>query len=290
MNSLLKRPQMIVGLSIALLFAIVALFGRFFMPNDPLATNVLNTLAPMSTQYPLGTDDLGRCVLSRLIAGCGTTLSVALMIEFSVFLIGFVIGMLAGYLGKFVDTVIVGMIDVLLAFPSIILALVIAGVMGAGLVNLMIAMILVYWVEYARVTRSVVIQLKEKKFVTAAKAVGGTPLSIIRRHILPNALPHLVAYLALNMAYIIIGISSMSFIGLGAEPSTPEWGSILSDSRAYMNTNPQMLIGALVCIALSVSCFQMIGEAMRDSLNPRHVHLPRSVRRKLAHKKGGRDA
>ena len=280
----LKSPQMIIGLSIALFFVIIAIFAPFIMPNDPLATNMQNVTAPMSHEYPLGTDDLGRCVFSRLIAGCSTTLGAALIIELVTFAIGISLGVLAGYFGRVLEVFVVGVIDILLAFPSLILALVIAGIMGPGLPNLMIAMILVYWVEYARVSRSMIMSLKEKTFVDAAIAIGSKPFAIIWRHILPNSIPSFISLLSLNMASIILGLSSMSFIGLGVQPPTPEWGAILEDSRAYMNTNPQMLIGAIICIVLSVACFQMIGEALRDSLNPRRPHLPIINKKRISHR------
>ena len=280
MKRLFKSPLFTIGFIILSFFLTVAVFGLFLAPNDPEKTDIYNILASPSAVYPLGTDDLGRCILSRIITGCRTTLGAAIAVESAIFVLGTLIGITAGYFGGKAEAAIVGVIDVFLAFPSLILALVVAGLLGQGLGNLTTAMICVYWVEHARVARSMVRTLKEKQYIIASRALGTSDPKILFRHILPHIMPSMLVYSVLNMPSVIIGISSMSFIGLGVNPPAAEWGSMLNEARAYMNTNPLMMIVLICCIMLSVACFQMIGESMRDVFDPRHSQLGIKRRRR----------
>lgn len=273
LGKLRANPLFIAGMILALFFAGVSLTGHWFIPHDPLKTDIGNTLAPPGGDYPLGTDTLGRCVFSRLVAGSRITLGAALTTEILILTIGIFAGVTAGYFGGLADAVLLTVIDILLAFPSIILALVIAGRRGAGLDNLILAFIAVYWVEPARIARSLARSAREKEFVLSSRAVGSGSFKIIRLHILPHVLPDMIIYGALNMSSIIIGISSLSFLGLGVKPPAPEWGALLSEGRSYMRENPLMILAAVGCIMLSAACFQFIGEALRDALNPRKSHL-----------------
>jgi ABC-type dipeptide/oligopeptide/nickel transport system permease subunit len=278
----LHSPLFAVGFMIALLLCAVALFGGMFSPNDPLAVDFQNTLLPPGAEFPLGTDNLGRCVLSRLLSGAGLTLGSALAVEGFTFVFGLLTGLLAGYFGKITDGVILVVIDTLLAFPSIILALVIAGILGAGLSNLILAMCCVYWVGHARIARSLTRSVREKTFVLAAKASGSGHLQIMLRKILPHILPQMIVYSTLNVSSIIIGISSLSFVGLGVRPPAPEWGASLNEARAYMGDNPIMLIAAIVCVLFSVAGFQLMGEGLRDALEVRGSQIFRDGRRRDA--------
>ncbi|MDR3171674.1 MAG: ABC transporter permease [Treponema sp.] len=273
LNKLFHNPLFIVGASLVLFFVLVLILGPWLSPQDPIKTNIWNILAPPGAGYPLGTDELGRCILSRLIAGSRTTLGAALVVEALIFILGTLIGVVAGYLGGFIDAVVLTIIDILLAFPSIILALVIAGILGSGLTNLMLAMVSVYWVEHARIARSISRSVREKEFVLSSRALGSGTLRIIRLHILPHVLPNMLVYGTLHISSVIIGISSMSFIGLGVKPPAPEWGALLAEGRGYMRENPHMLIATIACIMLSAVCFQLLGEALRDALSPRVSHL-----------------
>ncbi|MDR3341584.1 MAG: ABC transporter permease [Treponema sp.] len=272
-NKLFHNPLFILGASLALFFVLVLILGPWLSPQDPIKTNIWNMLAQPGAGYPLGTDELGRCILSRLIAGSRTTLGAALVVEVLIFILGTLIGVIAGYLGGFIDAVVLTIIDILLAFPSIILALVIAGLLGSGLTNLMLAMVSVYWVEHARIARSLSRSVREKEFVLSSRALGSGTLRIIRLHILPHVLPNMLVYGTLHISSVIIGISSLSFIGLGVKPPAPEWGALLAEGRGYMRENPQMLIATIACIMLSAVCFQLLGEALRDALSPRVSHL-----------------
>ncbi|MDR2484238.1 MAG: ABC transporter permease subunit [Treponema sp.] len=273
MKKLLHSSLFIAAAALAFFFLLAALLGPFLAPHNPVETNIYAVLAPPGGDYPLGTDDLGRCILSRIIYGCRTTLGAALLVEALILVIGTAAGCCAGFLGGVLDGVVVTVIDILLSFPSIILALVIAALLGPGLTNLMIAMTAVYWVEPARIARSVARSLREKEFVTAARASGSGKRRILMLHILPHVLPPILVFGALNTGWIITGISSLSFIGLGVQPPVPEWGAILTEGRAYMQINPLTLMVTILGIVLSIACFQLLGEALRDALNPRTSHL-----------------
>lgn len=272
-GKLSRNPLFIAGGIFALFFVVLSLAGQWLVPNDPVKTDIWNTLAPPGGDYPLGTDNLGRCILSRLIAGSRITLGTALVIEALVLMTGILTGTAAGYFGGIADEILLIVIDILLAFPSIILALVIAGLLGAGLANLVIAFVSVYWVESARVARNIARSVREKDFILSARASGSGAFKIIRLHILPHVFPNMLIYGTLNISSVIIGISSMSFLGLGVRPPAPEWGALLSEGRAYMRENPLMVLSAVGCIMLSAACFQFLGEALRDALNPRKSHL-----------------
>jgi peptide/nickel transport system permease protein len=273
MRKALRNPLFASGFVISLLLFVLALFGGVFAPNDPLSVDFYNTLAPPGGAFPLGTDNLGRCVLSRLLCGAGPTLGSALIVESFTLALGLSVGLVAGYFGKAADGAVLIIIDTLLAFPSIILALVIAGMLGTGLLNLILAMCAVYWVGHARMARSLARSIRGQTFVLAARASGSGSLSIILRKILPHILPQMIVYSALNASSVIIGISSLSFIGLGVRPPMPEWGASLNEARAYMDTNPQMLIAAIVCVLLAVAGFQLMGEGLRDVLSVRRPHI-----------------
>jgi peptide/nickel transport system permease protein len=270
---LLRRPLFAAGAALGLFFLFIALFGGFLMPRDPLQTDLTRILIPPDGAYPLGTDNLGRCVLSRLIAGCRTTLGAALVTEAAIFTLGLCLGTAAGYFGGLFDAFLLLVIDTLLAFPSLILALVIAGLLGQGLGNLILAMIAVYWVEYARLARSMTRSIREKTFVMAALASGSSSGGIILRHILPHVFPGMLVYGTLGMSHIIIGISSLSFIGLGVRPPFPEWGAMITEGRDYMGQSPLPLAATALCIICSVACFQFLGESLRDFLNPRQSQI-----------------
>jgi peptide/nickel transport system permease protein len=269
MGKLLASPLFIAGSLLALFFVSLALAGGCFIPNDPLKTDIWNILAPPGGNYPLGTDNLGRCIFSRLVAGSRLTLGTALLVETLILVIGILAGMAAGFFGGVIDEILLILIDILLAFPGIILALVIAGLLGAGLGSLVIAFVSVYWVEPARIARNISRSVREKDFILAARASGSGALKIVRVHLLPHVLPNMLIHGTLNISSIIIGVSSLSFIGLGVKPPAPEWGALLSEGRAYMRENPLMMLPAIGCIMLSAACFQFLGEALRDALNPR---------------------
>jgi peptide/nickel transport system permease protein len=257
-----------------LLLLCAAFLAPFFAPHDPLAVSLANTLSPPSAQYPLGTDELGRCILSRFMAGGRTTLGTAFFIELVILCAGMFLGISAGFLGGLFDAVLVSVIDILLAFPSIILALALSSVLGAGLHNLTLAMTAVYWVEHARIARSAAKVAREKDFVLSARALGCSPARILVRHILPEILPTMLVFGTLHIAHLITALSSLSFLGLGAQPPAPEWGALLAEQRGSLFENPLAAFAVLCALTLSCGCFQYAGEKARQKLNPRRSFLP----------------
>ncbi|MDR0526447.1 MAG: ABC transporter permease subunit [Spirochaetaceae bacterium] len=267
-----KTPRFVYALCAAapVILLSAAFFAPFFAPHNPLAVSLENTLAPPCAEYPLGTDELGRCILSRLMTGSRTTLGAAFIIEIIILVCGIFTGMFAGFAGGIFDAVFISIIDILLAFPSVIFALVLSGILGAGLHNVMIAMICVYWVEHARIARSACRALREKEFVLAARAIGCSNSRIIFKHILPEIIPGMLVFSTLHITHIIIALSSLSFLGLGVRPPAPEWGAMLSAQRNYLRENPAAALAVLACLALSAACFQFAGEKLRDVQNPRN--------------------
>ncbi len=261
----------LLGLVIILAVVAVAVFAPYLAPNDPVKVDLAQRLAPPGAPYPLGTDHLGRCLLSRLIYGTRVSLATAALALTAIMLISIPLGTLAGYCGGRVDNAIMRIVDVLLAFPGLILALVIAGTLGPGLLNVMLALSAVWWVGYARVIRGMVLSVKEKEFVLAARACGTREMGIITRHILPNVLSPVIVLATLDMGKLILAISGLSFLGLGAQPPTPEWGAMLNDGRPYMQVAPQLMVYPGLCIMTVVLAFNLLGDGLRDALDPRGI-------------------
>lgn len=268
-KKLLVDKLALAGLAIILLVVAVGIAAPYLAPNDPEKVILSQKLASSSAQYPLGTDPLGRCILSRLIHGTRLSLSTATIALVTIMLISIPLGTLSGYLGGWLDNLVMRVIDVLLAFPGLVLALVIAGVLGPGLLNVMLAIVAVWWVGYARVIRGMVLSVKEKEFVLAAKSSGTSHLGIILGHILPNVISPVIVLATLDMGSIILAISGLSFLGLGAQPPTPEWGAMLNDGRPYMQVAPLLMIYPGLAIMTLVLAFNLLGDGLRDALDPK---------------------
>ena len=238
-------------------------------PYDPAAQNPALRLSAATQAHLLGTDNLGRDVLSRLLFGSRWSLGTAAIGTVLIMTIGLAIGAAAGYYGGVVDDVVVLVIDVLLAFPSLVLALAIAGTLGPGIVNVMLGLVSVWWVGYARVVRGLVLSVRERQFVEAARCLGGHHRRILLRHILPNVLPPVVVLATLEMGGLILTISGLSFLGLGTQPPTPEWGAMLNDGRPFLFNAPQLMLYPGLAISLVVVGFNLLGDGLRDVLDPR---------------------
>jgi nickel ABC transporter permease subunit NikC len=269
LRDILKDRLAVIGLLIVTLIVAAGLLAPLLAPHDPLAVAIENRLAAPSRAYPLGTDFLGRCILSRLLYGTRVTLSTATLSLLSIVLISIPVGLISGYRGGWLDNLLMRIVDVFLAFPYMILSLVIAGMLGPGLTNVMLSVAAVWWVTYARVVRGIVLSLKEKEFVMAARASGTPEFLIIIRHILPNALSVIVVLGTLDMGKLILIISGLSFLGLGAQPPTPEWGQMLNEGRPYLQLEPQIMIFPGLAIMMTVMGFNLLGDALRDLLDPR---------------------
>ncbi|WP_223226047.1 nickel transporter permease [Sporomusa sp. GT1] len=259
----------ICGLLILLVFAGMALTAPYLSLHDPLAVQLGARLQNPSAQYPFGTDHLGRCIFSRVVYGAQVSLAAAGIVLASVLVISLPVGMFSGYTGGMADQIFMRIVDTILAFPLLILALAIAGFLGAGLVNVMLALAAVWWVSYARIVRGLTLAAKEKDFVMAARAAGTKTIPILYQHILPHVLGTVIVLATLDMGKLIMAVAGLSFLGLGAQPPTPEWGSMLNDGRPYFQAAPHVMLFPGLAIATVVLSCNLFGDALRDALNPR---------------------
>ncbi len=268
---LLKDRLALVGLIIIVVIVTAGMLAPRLAPHDPLHIDLSLRLEPPGKQFILGSDHLGRCVLSRLLYGTGVSLKTSFLVLGMIMTAGIFFGTLSGYCGGLIDNIIISVIDVLLAFPGLVLALAIAGMLGPSLTNVMIAIAAVHWVGYARIIRGMVISIKEKEYVLAARACGSNSLQIVIRHILPNILSPIIVLATLDMGSIILTISGLSFLGLGAQPPNPEWGAMLNDGRTYMQVAPWLMYFPGLAILVTVMAFNLMGDGLRDLFDPRSL-------------------
>ena len=271
MTEVLRRnPRILVGGVIIALLLFVAIAAPLVSPYDPTLVDVTTALLPPSLEHPLGTDDLGRDVLSRVIWGSRISLSVGLIAVSIGFLVGVSLGLLAGYVGGLLDLVAMRAIDTLLAFPALLLAISITAALGPQIQNAMIAIGIVAVPAYTRLTRAQVLSLREREFVLAARTIGATPLRVLLRHLFPNATNALVVQATLGIAAAILAEAALSFLGLGAQPPEPSWGQDINYNARYLsNFKWWMSVGPGTAIFLAVFAFNFLGDALRDALDPR---------------------
>ena len=267
---LVRRRGAMLGLAIVLAFVLIAVLAPVIAPQDPLETSWSAVRKAPSAQYLFGTDDIGRDVLSRVIWGARASLLAGLVSVCIAMALGVPIGLLAGYLGGWVDGVISRLTDSMLAVPFLILAIALAAFLGPSLTNAMIAIGVSSTPIFIRLTRGQVLSVKVEDFVEAARAVGNPPWRIALRHILPNILPPLIVQATLAIAAAIIAEASLSFLGLGQQPPAPSWGSMLNTAKNYVDNAPWMAIWPGVSIFLLVLSFNLLGDGLRDALDPKH--------------------
>jgi len=257
------------GVIIIFLLVFIAIFAPFIAPHDSVDQELKKRLSSPSSEYPLGTDHLGRCILSRLIYGARISLPIAMTVIGITFAIGVTIGAISGYLGGVTDEIIMRIVDVLLTFPGLILALAIIAALGPGIFNAMIALVVVGWAGYTRIVRGSVLSVKEKDFVEGVRALGASDFYILVRHILPNVIAPVIPLAMLGIGYVILAVAGLSFLGLGAQPPMPEWGAMLNDGRAFMRSAPHLMIFPGLAIMVTVLAFNLLGDGLRDALDPR---------------------
>jgi peptide/nickel transport system permease protein len=268
-KSMLHDPMTLIGMGIMAFIVLLMVIGPLIVPNDPLTAQMSQRLQPPSWQYPLGTDHLGRCIFSRLMAGARTTLGITGLVIASIAVIGVPLGLLTGYVGGRIDAIFMRLADGVGALPEFILAIAFAGFLGPNLTNLMLSIVLVKWIGYARVVRSIVLAEREKEYVLAAHVAGCGIWTVMWRHLLPQIMSPVLVLAALDVGKIILTISSLSYLGLGAQPPAPEWGAMLNDGRSYFQTLPELMIYPGVSIMLVVISCNLIGEGLRDILDIR---------------------
>lgn len=267
--SLRRNPLAMAGLVVLLLWVVIAVIAPLIAPHQPNQQDIVNRLRGPSGKHLFGTDDLGRDIFSRVLYGARVSLPAAFLTIIVTGTIGITLGAFAGYVGGWVDNVIMRAADVVLAFPSIVLAMAITAVRGGpGLSNALLAIILVLWPEYARVMRGSVLALKSNEYVTAAEAMGATRTRILRKHILPGTDAPIVIKATLDIGAAVVLLAGLSFIGLGAVPPNPEWGAMLNASTAKFNDWWLGTFPALAIISVVIS-LNFVGDALRDALDPR---------------------
>ncbi len=269
-----RSPTAVAGLVIVVTLVLAALLAPLLAPRDPNAVDLAHRFASPSFRFPLGTDELGRDTLSRLLYGARLSIGATVVAAMGVSVVGLALGLLAGYLGGIADTVISRTIDALLAFPSFLLALAVTGALGPGLVHVMIAVVAIGWVSYARIVRSVVVAERESAYVEAARALGASHARILSRHVMPNVVGPVVVLTTLELGTILLGISALSFLGLGAEAPTAEWGAMLSEASKYLGRAPYMMVAPGAAIFVMVLGFNLLGDGLRDLLDPRMASSP----------------
>ncbi len=254
-----------------LLFVALAIFGRLVVPYDPNVGELGSTLAGPTLQHWFGTDELGRDTLSRVIDGSRIAVVVAFLSVALAMLVGVVIGVVAGYFGGWVDSVLNRSQDVLFAFPTLLLAIIIVAVLGPGLINAVLAIAIVYTPRFARLARASALGVKTSEYLDAARLAGVSTPAILVRHMLPNVLPAVIVLAALSMSTAQLAYASLSFLGLGVSPPQADWGSMMSKARDFITFAPWLVIGPIAALVLLMLAFNVLGDAIRDVLDPRHT-------------------
>jgi peptide/nickel transport system permease protein len=264
-----SNKGMVSGSIIIALVVLIALLAPVIAPHNPESIDLNNRIGAATWENPLGTDPMGRCLLSMLVFGLRLSLFLAFLILTIRVALGLTLGLIAGYFGGVVDQTISRIIDFELVFPEIVLAMVLSGMLGAGIPNLLLALSIVGWSKYARIIRSTVLSVKEKEFIESTRSLGVSEIYIIWRHILPNSIHPIIPLATLGIGGMIINISALSFIGLGVEPGTPELGIMIKSGFGVFPGHPQLLLVPSLVIILSVTGFTLLGDGLRKLFDPR---------------------
>jgi peptide/nickel transport system permease protein len=258
-----------VGLAIVLFFILIAVLASVISPYSPIDQSLVDRLKPPTSAHPFGTDNLGRDVLSRVLHGARISLLVGIISVLLGLVFGTVLGLASGYFGGWTDSITMRAMDIMLAFPATLLAIAIVAARGPGLTNTMIAVGVVQIPIYARIVRGTVLSVKQREYVTAVQALGGSHIRSMTRHILPNSLSPIIVQGTLGFATAVIEAAALGFLGLGAQPPDPEWGAMLSDGYRYLVNAPWALFFPGGAIMLTVLGFNLLGDGLRDALDPR---------------------
>ena len=259
----------VLSLIVILSVCLAGMLAPLIAPHDPTTVDIKSKLLGMSLAYPFGTDQLGRCVFSRLLYGIRTTVFLSLIAMVATIVIGTVLGMISGLFRGWVDELIMRICDIMLSFPSEVMILAIVGILGSGISNIVIANIIAKWAWYTRMIRSIVIQYVDKNYIKFAKVSGCSNLHIIRKHLIPGTIGEIVVLATLDTGWVILNISALSFLGLGVQAPTPEWGMMLSEAKNIMTIYPQQMLPAGLAILVIVAAFNFLGDSLQEALNPK---------------------
>lgn len=271
-----RNPLAVAGAAVLLIFIVLALVAPYISPHDPAAVDLLNVNAPPSRAHPLGTDPIGRDILSRLLYGARISLLVGFTVAAGAVTVGSLVGAVAGYFGGWTDTVLMRLVDVMLSYPSLFLNILVLVLFGGDFKYLVLILILNNWMGVARLVRASFLQLREMPYVEAARAIGVPTWRIMLRHLLPGASAPIIVYGTLMVGAAILVESALSFLGLGVQPPQTSWGQMLFRAQEYMLTNPWLAVYPGLCIFLTVLAVNFVGDGIRDALDPRQpAWIPR---------------
>ena len=266
---LMRDKLAIAGLVIMGVFLFTALLAPILAPHDPIVQELVKRRRPPSREYLLGTDDLGRDILSRIIYGTQKSLQVGAVSVSMAILVGALIGAFSGFIGGWVDAIVMRLMDIMLAFPALLLAIAIVTILGPGLLNMLYAIAVVSIPSYARIVRASVLGVKEQDYVLASRSLGASGFRVLFRHVLPNCLTPLIVQGTLGIGTAILDAAGLSFLGLGAQPPEPEWGAMLGQGRFAVFSAPHIVLFPGIAIMLTVLGFNLLGDGLRDALDPR---------------------
>lgn len=270
----LKRNKLApFGAISILLLVVISVVGPFLAPHDFIEQNLARVKSPPCNEFPLGTDEFGRCILSRILFGARISLMIGVISIGIALVIGVLLGLIAGYYGNIMDHLIMRAMDVLLSFPYFILAIAVIIVLGPGLFNIMLTIGIYNIPTFVRIIRGVVLSQKQKEYVEAAKAFGENDFSVIFRYLLPNCISSIIVYATLRIGSAILVASILGFLGLGIMPPTPEWGAMINGGKAYLRTSPHIILFPGLAIMITVLSFNLLGDGLRDALDPRLKEL-----------------
>lgn len=268
----LRNKTAVATVSIVLVVALLGIFAPLISPNDPYETDIANKFAAFSRQYPLGTDNLGRCILSRMLYGIRPTLGLAMLTMLGTIGLGALFGLLAGYFRGWVEEIIMRVVDVMLSFPSQVMVFAVVALLGVNVQNVILANVFIKWAWYARMIRTGVMQYRDRNFVQFSRCVGTSERFILTRHLLPSIASDLAVLSSLDVGWSIINISTLSFLGLGVQAPTPEWGAMLNEAKNVLTSNPTQMIVPGIAIVILVAVFNLMGDALRDVLDPKEAN------------------
>ncbi len=268
-RSVLKRTDMTVSLGLLLVIVLLALLAPYISPYDPSAIEMSEkNLGPTASHW-LGTDYLGRDMLSRILFGAQTSLLIASCVVGISLVTGVIIGCVAGYYGGIVDELLSRLIDIFLSFPGMIFALAMLGAFGPGVLNMVISLAMIQWSTYARLTRGQVLSVRKKEYVQSAVLIGASDARVLGKHIIPNSIAPILALATIDLGHVILSIAALSFLGIGLPADIPEWGAIMSSGKEFMRTAPYITIFPGIAITIVVVLFSVLGDGMRSILDPR---------------------
>lgn len=269
LKRLLGHKVAMLNIGFILLISIMGILAPLIAPNDPLKVDILNKFAQFSREHPLGTDQLGRCILSRIIWGIRPTLGLAFLTMLGTIGLGSLLGILAGYFRGILDEIIMRIVDVMLSFPSQIMVFAVVALLGIDVKNVVLANIFIKWAWYARMIRTNVLKYKDRNFIHFSRVIGNSQRFILSKHMLPSIASELAVLASLDVGWAILNISTLSFLGLGVQAPTPEWGAMLNEAKEVLNMNPVQMIVPGLAIVIVVTAFNFLGDNLRDALDPK---------------------